>query len=150
VTLTRRDRAAMVLALECLRNYTHPLDARDAIQDAHAALGLPNFGNDGARVTLDLALAATLRETWVWDGRATRLLRARLALLLRVMLRVDKDDLRRWRCPEHGRRVAWDWHDGHGEEWWCAECRRWRIVKIDPPTCHIRPLWEIAAREAGR
>jgi hypothetical protein len=132
MTLTRRDRAALTLALHVLRscgaNAVHealwPLgwvpDVYDAVEAAHA------------------------------HGVPTRLLRARLALLLRVLLRVDKDDLRRWRCPEHGRRVAWDWHDGHGEEWWCAECRRWRIVKIDPPTCHIRPLWEIAAREAGR
>jgi hypothetical protein len=142
MTLTRRDRAAMVLALECLRNYTHPLDARDAIQDAHAALGLPNFGNDGARVTLDLALAATLRGAWVWDGRASRLLRARLALLLRVMLRVDAGDdgprerIDEWFRDDRGPRLE-------AEGW----ARTWGGWEKRTP---IRPLWEIAAREAGR
>jgi hypothetical protein len=131
--MTRRDRYALALALECLR--TPPKVTRVPMYALHA-------------------LPEEIREAWEIAryevGVPHRLLRARLALLLRVMLRVDAGDVRRWRCPQHGRSVAWDWHDEHGEEWWCSACRRWRISRIDPPTCRIRPLWEIAAREAGR
>jgi hypothetical protein len=147
MTLTRRDRCALALALECLRDdwggTSRGVAASLSVSRAMDALRAACNGRDCCAYWL----VVSLREVPMGNPR---LLRARLALLLRVLLRVDRDDLRRWRCPEHGRRVAWYWHDGRGEEWWCAECRRWRIVKIDPPTCHIRPLWEIAAREAGR
>jgi hypothetical protein len=96
--VTRRDRAALVLAYEQLRN---------------SASGGNRAWRDGAvtRVVADAKLA--LRETPIdlafrsayadasRDYLALRLLRARLALLIRALLRADAGDYGprdAWRC----------------------------------------------------
>lgn len=69
--LSRRDRAALVLAYECVRD--------GMIDDACAAL----LAGGAVSCTIEYAL----------PGRDMGVERARLALLLRVLLRVDAGDL---------------------------------------------------------
>jgi len=71
--LSRRDRAALMLALECLRA-NRDLDTREALSCA-----------DLGRV------ADEIRVACCWSGSAARwrVQRARLALLLRLVLRCD-------------------------------------------------------------
>ena len=77
--LSRRDRAAMTLALECVR------ESRCGLNEASRALGI---GDADSRF---------LREAMGhnWYGHVDRVRRARLALALRVLLRCDRgrDDL---------------------------------------------------------
>jgi len=79
VKLSRRDRAAMTLALECVR------ESRCGLNEASRALGI---GDADSRF---------LREAMGhnWYGHVDRVRRARLALALRVLLRCDRgrDDL---------------------------------------------------------
>lgn len=138
--MTRRDRAALALAYECLRRqrgrsvYPH----EEALITAINALSCA----DDER----LWLLVDERFTASTGHHATRLLRARLALLLRVLLRAADDDVFSIECPacrhrgEHGRMVAWPFHRWKGKTHLLCGCGddAW----IDG--LRIRPLWEIA------
>lgn len=145
--MTRRDRYALALALECLRWHGHRRNAEGCIGCAQGALG---YGERVAGVLLNAAYDAE-REMWE-DDRAHRLLRARLALLLRVLLRADGLDawsgapggydmegceVCHWRGEVPGRE--------HDED--CRFCGGygWTLAPI-----HITPLWDLAARGASR
>jgi hypothetical protein len=135
--MTRRDRYALALALECLR--TPPKVTRVPMYALHA-------------------LPEEIREAWEIAryevGVPHRLLRARLALLLRVMLRVDAWE-RDGTWPGTGEASPYDvtslppdhWSGDGGGRWSPYEAR---VGTFYYRARHIRPLWEIAAREAGR
>jgi hypothetical protein len=80
--LSRRDRAAIAIALECLRFAKWEPDV--AVADAY---GILVAGERVAKATRDAVFGA-----WGIDGRGWRLLRARLALYLRALLRADRGD----------------------------------------------------------
>lgn len=131
--LRRRDRAAMALALECLRASDEP---------PHVALGraanvLDAPGYDGrARSQVWNALCAAQQGGLPGDWLTVqRFLRARLALLLRVLLRVDAGEQVEWvaQCAVcHEVRGAGCWAP---RSCWCGPYRMAR---------RIRPLWEAA------
>ncbi len=79
MTLTRRDRAALLLAYECCRSF------RDAWDDADGALGMATniLESYGADFTSSIASAVDRAYSY---GDDVRHLRARLALLLRALL----------------------------------------------------------------
>jgi hypothetical protein len=86
--LSRRDRAAMELGLESLRL---------AVSRRVDAYSVDECGVEWAREALQLGwlVSSRLRQAaWTSSVRvgAARLLRARLALALRVLLRVDRGD----------------------------------------------------------
>ena len=82
--LSLRDRAAMVLALECLRRECPPHLLRvDDLAKLHV---------EAARDVLEYGRANHEIAVYV-HGVAPRLLRARLALALRVLLRVNAGDM---------------------------------------------------------
>lgn len=109
----------MALALECCRRSTDPH------ANAHDAAGALSFADDAAASLL----GAMSDALWVGDAR---ILRARLALALRVLLRVADDDL----GP-----VGWLGTSGHRYEWGDAwptdDDVRWQRLPV-------RPLWEQA------
>jgi len=124
VKLSRRDRAAMTLALECVR------ESRCGLNEASRALGI---GDADSRF---------LREAMGhnWYGHVDRVRRARLALALRVLLRADAGDFaRRVVCPECGSRLP-DHYKG-GERIVCDEND---VERSAFRTCRVRPLWESA------
>lgn len=134
--LRRRDRAAMVLALECLRWYPRGPEASDALRDASDALRLPMW-EVGPRTAIGAELYEAVRQTWQ-DDRSCRLLRARLALLLRVLLRVDAGDYggsRPAECHACGGAIT-----VFGDGAPCDVCGGLGDLR----TSHIRPLWEAA------
>lgn len=100
--LSRRDRAAVVLALECLRLHVLADEAGDALDSAEAALGLPWWApadrkpNDALqairRTRAGLPCGDVIPDIYV-PAPSPRLLRARLALYLRALLRADANDL---------------------------------------------------------
>lgn len=147
--LSRRDRAALALALECLRG-------GEWMAPDHLA---------SAGVVSQRLFEAWWEAAWEaesrggeggpeWDRVTQRLLRARLALALRVLLRAD----------------AWD----YGRRWWhcSAECGAGDLTRWPPPEsapcvhCDegaidgpgvyvhaeyepIRPMWERAPAHDG-
>jgi hypothetical protein len=90
--LSRRDRAAMQLALETLRGWRGHV----AIEGAHDALRLA----DGAALDIGHAVRRELLHAYDlaeirrpdWVACRARLLRARLALYLRAVLRAERGD----------------------------------------------------------
>ena len=74
---------------------------------------------------------------WSLRGDDSRLLRARLALLLRAMLRADAGDFGRWVCPGCGEEcyeaARYCYRDGTGE-----------LARPMVPHRRITPLWELA------
>jgi hypothetical protein len=138
--LSRRDRAALRLAYEVLLR-------DDAVGHARRALSL---GGPMSRAIEDAsyALAAPL---------GMRILRARLALLLRVVLRVDRGDFGALRC-EHGARTLWrvlptsEWpsRDEPRLAYACPCLGAWRPCVEPWPLRVIRPLWESAPPHDGR
>jgi hypothetical protein len=125
--LSRRDRAAMVLAYECIRD--------------------PRRRRPGSieQVAID-ALPEDMRAAWevsrftgpgVYGGRSWRLLRARLALALRALLRADAGEDGRvcWTCD------GWRWVIVGRERELCPACG-------GSGSAPWRPLWE--APEARR
>lgn len=130
--MTRRDRATMSLALECLR------DKDRYVGDAIGILG--EYGGDAC----EALGAATIWTSMVSD----RLMRARLALALRVLLRVDAGGGHEW----GGTHECWAEVSGsemcmHPESngWAWAPYQGWRRP------LRVRPLWESApAHEASR
>src|SRR5688500_17525169 len=93
--LSRRDRAACSLALECLRLHTSREEADDAIESAQQALSLPLW-EDADRmpnvIRQPLLRVRNASFDVLGGDRFDRLLRARLALYLRALLRADADD----------------------------------------------------------
>jgi len=141
LSLRRRDREAMVLALSCLRGRT-VLD-RDSDTDEW----LEQYGDmrvSDALCALKCAspwgVAGQLVETVKWARKRAprRLIRARLALLLRVLLRVDAGDEGpvefKWRCFRDDRGPALE------AAGWGPTLSGWR--KRLP----VRPLWEQVPR----
>lgn len=132
--MTRRDRAAMVLAYEGLRVR---LDANEAAYRAQCVL---TFGDDAA-------YAVSRAHADAWNAmRKGRVRRARLALLLRVLLRADAEPETlggRWACVECGStRYAPAWFSGLGRSV-CRDCTSGSGIDW---TYRIRPLWELARR----
>src|SRR5262245_37005234 len=125
--LSRRDRAAMVAALECLRYYSlsDEAEADSALIDALVALELPSWSETKP---LWHSVNEVYTSVDVFKLAACRLLRARLALYLRAKLRADAG---KWpeapflQCRRCGRDAGWpeysqmvctpcvaDWEDG--------------------------------------
>lgn len=101
MTLSRRDRAAMVLALELLRDSAWDGHGRDSaatnrLANARDVMWLGD--------TFEIADAVSRHR---YSQAAPRLLRARLALTLRALLRADAGDFGRYErivsCTKHGR-----------------------------------------------
>jgi hypothetical protein len=129
----------MVLAYECLRAHGSGssiaaiVDAEDSLRGCR----LRGTANDLARIC---DKASDADDTPVWS----RLLRARLALLLRVLLRADavtctadEYDCRHSDPPED-ERPQWQRYQATWGIWW------WRRP------FQIRPLWEIAPPASAR
>lgn len=141
MTLSRRDRAACVLAYECLRrdgcaDSLDVLEHGDTVHALSAAIDVPRCN---AAPLHSPEVAAWLHE---W-----RLLRARLALFLRATLRVNRLDY--WGDPEPYRAPRRDVAEMLGH---CARCG-WTYGDADPAkedcagmgrTGRIWPLWERA------
>lgn len=125
--LTRRDRCAMALALECVRGD----NGVAAFMRARRALALGGFGSTSAQV-YDAFSDAIALGAW-------RLLRARLALLLRAMLRADAGDFGPCVCRDCGhayRPGPWERCEAGTERWHgCRGVHR-----------RITPAWERAPR----
>lgn len=132
--LSRRDRAAMVLALECIR-------ARHGLNRAMRALemGPPH----GTSVTVVFRIEDAQCVAY---PPSDRILRARLALTLRVLLRVDAGDFGpRARCAACGSASVTRSPKAHAP--WCygACSKRTRYGSR-----RYRPLWEHAAATGDR
>lgn len=166
--LTRRDRAAMQLAYECVRSRWWS-SARDSdIRLAEDALFLGGRAASGI-----LRASEEAREAIYFAGfavehfREYRLLRARLALLLRVLLRADAGDFgnlwpRHIACTKHGR-IATSRGDVGNPRWaHCNSCGvEWQNLdrlsreagaayQWGEKTVTIgRPLWESAPPTRG-
>lgn len=128
--MTRRDRAALVLAYECLR-------------------GGDQFGAASAVLAHGDALARELQRTAhrAWEDTGTRAVSIRLALLLRALLRADAGDFGRrvglW-CPRCERNaLVWTGGEGRG---CCVRCGAYP-VRVAP----MKPLWQLTrkASEGG-
>ena len=110
--MTRRDRAALVLAYELVRG-----GKRDFPWAALAALRAAQ--SDFARTLADAVDDADYPDDCWGPGcgprrrRFSRVLRARLALLLRVLLRAEAGDYGPRRCVEC-ERSAMIWHGHRG------------------------------------
>lgn len=159
VPLSRRDRAALVLALELLRRpvpHAKPWVAARRVREAmHVML------DEGVSLHLWSDTLAVSDEMPVRQRPAPRLLRARLALAIRVLLRVDAGDYgSRWPrdvvCSLHGHITRIEIDDDAmffvcrtcGDEW--RERDRWskesgdRYVWGERTTVPVRPLWTLA------
>jgi len=154
--LSRRDRAALRLALECVR---WPGQWRDP--GPWSAIGALGYGGEVseelARVlclvdeSFDPAAPAArsplrarcnARRLLRARLRARRLLRVRLALALRVLLRLDAGNLGPRACDLCGLRYSW--RVPHGVRCICVDCEGWIARRV-----LVRPLWE-QARRCGR
>ena len=150
--LSRRDRAALTLALECLRAECPSRGDRSAwdyLDDARNVLGIGSYAEGMAGAVHDALYAA---GPW----RSARLLRARLALLLRALLRADALERE---SEELGLSCAWTLR-------WCAVCDgcgeslpNYAIgepVNVcpkrggHPVARRARPLWESAPKTRAR
>jgi hypothetical protein len=124
----------MQLALECLRLYpraAHRDDAFIAIDMAADALGL------GTGICDDIRDASTAARRGNGFTARPRIVRARLALALRVLLRADAGDFGALECDCGEPRETLT-YVGHSMAW-CNECRTWTDL-VAP----VRPLWESA------
>jgi hypothetical protein len=139
--VTRRDRAAFSLALECLRwgSFASAIDVLGALPGGEAAFLACDA--DGARSESD-----DLGERLL----TLRLLRARLALALRVMLRASGTE----ESGEPGG-YAWDGCEccggsGLRPEWYDdVDCLRCDGHGLLPSPIRMRPLWEMAPPHGG-
>ena len=136
MTLSRRDRAAYVIAYECLRSGDLG-EAGDAL-----SCGVRSWNGNGFTERLMLACGTVPTD---------RLLHARLALYLRALLRADAGDCGKWHCPKCGSRwlVREDYDEEDGRRmWWCGKERLWRFYDDcdSVPVRSYRPLWERARR----
>lgn len=136
--MTRRDRAALVLAYEVLRAWGDPCGQRAAVHASglcSRALDALRLGDDVSRAIFD----AYMSGPWI----DPRLLRARLALLLRVLLRADAGDFGEVACERCG--SVGDGTHERGEA--CGACWvRYGTWSSYRPRRYT-PLWD-AARKA--
>jgi hypothetical protein len=88
VTLSRRDRAAILFALECLRNHAAPLGVSKAWRHG-ALIRVCGDARDAIRHVPALLAARNAYPEFLSDYYGLRLWRARLALVLRALLRAD-------------------------------------------------------------
>lgn len=144
--MTRRERAAMVLALEVLRFDTayqgHCDD--EATTDVHAACAAMREGARGRQSSRRLyaivdAAIGVARTAYAADEG--RLLRARLAFYLRARLRAEGREevgFGRWACVDCG--------SGDLRHPWIEPGPRCRSCGGDgiDYTCRITPLWQQA------
>lgn len=145
--------AALRLALGCLRHYTHPDEAADAIRDALAALALPTWA--GHR---PLYAALTVVESRLGYDHDARLVRARLALYLCAVLRAESG--RRgsvyplgpiWHCscPVRSRHPGWGERRGAKGIRPCERCS-WCGAAPPPGAARITPLWQAPGVRGAR
>jgi hypothetical protein len=153
--MTRRDRAAMRLALEVLRaEYGSAGLAADVLErgdDAAEALG---EAVEGQR-NLDHHYRCCGGGPVSSAESARRLLRARLALVLRAMLRADKGDYGEIACTGCGDSDSYH-RPGDG----CRDCwiEHWQLTgqiisdneRPRYERVRIAPLWERAPAHDGR
>lgn len=149
--LSRRDRAALTLALECLRTVgiEHgDRDARDATSDATGVIACVEYAAPVSRA----ALHALERCSW----RNVRMIRARFALLLRAVLRADDAD-RKAATLGLPAAILMRWHaacDGCGES--LPNYAIGDLVNVcpkrggHPVARQARPLWEHAPQTRPR
>jgi hypothetical protein len=139
-TMTRRVRAALQLAYECVRTTRVNFAELDRAVDAIAIARTDSMRTLAGAVE---HMSSTTRVAWgTSDGGLIRLrlLRARLALLLRVLLRVDAGDFGPATC------------EACGEPGVCPEitwCGSRVIANEGRPTRALRrytALWEQAGR----
>lgn len=138
--MTRRDRAALTLALECLREIESGWDAWGDFDPLHQAMCALDIGGlDASTIRFNVYCAQPHADPW--------LLRARLALLIRAVLRSDAGDMGRWSrgrffCASCGETVDWSLSVGPTTACVCP-CPRVEAHERVP----IRPLWEIAGEK---
>lgn len=143
--LTRRERAAMQLALEVIRldvgRAEHaPVEAWLSLSGASSALRMGE-----ARTVLPVPFAPLLPPGWTLtdDSGPIRLIRARLALYLRARLRADRGDCGRAWCPGCERRVPLH----HVSARHCLTVHGGRRTRLSR---RITPLWQLAPEHDGR
>lgn len=137
--MTRRDRLALQLALTHLRD----ADTDHGLTWAYCAL---TCGGELSE-TITAALDAVTRAR---DPVDNRLLRARLALLLRVLLRAEEEESS---ATNGGAGVGCEWTTcvacgGCGElpERSCFPCKGHGLISHP---VRVVPLWQQGARKAG-
>lgn len=134
--LSRRDRAALVLAYELIRT-RWALDAEDELRavvdvlQAAAMFSAPPMA-DFARLVNDERFA-----TYLTGDQPNRLLRARLALLLRAILRADAGKFGKMVCTCFGEPRDIETHRD------ARHCTK-------PHLLRYTPLWERARGAEGR
>jgi hypothetical protein len=140
--MTRRDRAALSLALEVLRaEYGSAGLAADVLERGDDAAGALGEAVEGQR-NLDHHYRCCGGGP-VSSASARRLLRARLALVLRAMLRADAGDYGPRMCRDCGGpypRGVWEPCRAGTEHW--HGCRGVAAA--------YTPLWELAPAHDGR
>lgn len=127
--MTRRDRAAFALALECVRIWPAMAKVCDLDNYARGGVDAAVFALTAPAVTMGPFMLGQWAHT---SAAPPRLLRARLALYLRAVLRADRGD-----------------YGACGDDCWGC---RWAHVSDGfdhdaPRKCH--PLWEMAPRSKG-
>lgn len=139
--LTRRDRAALTLALECLRDNDRGYATMVCVRQA---MEIMEHGSYPLHRDLGRYVAVGYKAAHGGGGVSPRILRARLALALRVLLRADIDDcyLSEWICMDCG-------SGNHSQNFnaplgccICHDCGGESIV--ERPHHRITPLWEMA------
>jgi hypothetical protein len=133
--MTRRDRAALVLAYECLRSvdYDDPSGYLPWKRVYSAECSLRSGSDAFTGLIVALVEAQRADDAWIPDpaSQCGRLLRARLALLIRAVLRADAGDYGRMVCTCFGepRDVA-----THRDARYCEK----------PHPIRYTPLWQSA------
>ena len=141
MTLTRRDRAAMVLALEALRRSPHPSPLNSTavrlLVEADAVLDHCD----------DLSPLADALPAHRYPAGMARVIRARFALWIRAVLRADAGDCGMVACPVCG--FVGDGSHERGDP--CGLCWQRQICPIPRMTWgSTRPLWESAPPTRAR
>lgn len=154
MTLTRRDRAAMVLALEWVR-VTRDRGGGPFVA-VEQALDLLWHGRETARAVERSGRVSKPRAEEDGDlDLRRRLLRARLALYLRAVLRANRVDADGNADPDYGPHRDVAGMLGHCER--CGWTQGAGEVDNGNPNCHgmgttrrIRPLWDRAPKTRAR
>lgn len=146
----RRDRAALALALECLRS-------RD-LRWALTALTMMTWRH--GETSLVASLNAWANGFGGWDSRlvygADRVLRARLALYLRAVLRVERGDLGRVHSVDRKknfdfcRAIQFLWHPLSEGPLFHELIDKATQAGVLGGTRRITPLWERASATRAR
>jgi len=132
--MTRRDRAALRLAYEALRD-------RSEVMRLHSARTALWNGSDGG---LPQRIAAVIDGIRLEGIRHRRVVRARLALALRVLLRAEAGDFGvHVVCPCCGDRLPDDCEGGEGIMCFKSDSPAVQLAEV---RSRYVPAWEVARR----